>query len=64
MTAPIACAISTRRDKKHKPLLDRIADQALDDLMDWIDAHLPYPAIIAGVILILIALKAIWRVNG
>jgi len=59
----LSCAISTRRDKKHKPLLDRMADQALDDLMEWIDAHLPYPAIIAGVILILIALRAIWRVG-
>ena len=60
---------------KFKPLADDIfdewgkiindnAEKQMDDLMEWIDAHLPYPAIIAGVILILIALKAIWRVNG
>jgi hypothetical protein len=60
---------------KFKPLADDICDEwekrindnaekQIDDLMEWIDAHLPYPAIIAGVILILIALKAIWRMNG
>ncbi len=60
---PITCAVSTRRDNQHKPYLDRIADKWLDDLMEWIDAHLPYPAIIAGVILICIALRTIWRMG-